>query len=236
MEYTPIVLDASNNEVVKLGFTEESLQKIEAEYMSITLADHMDAKNYEIAKAAHIRLKGLTSSLEENKKAITKEYREKTNYVNGIANKIKARLEGVKDHLATQRAIKEDYEKRIKEEAERAEQERIDFMTNQLAEYDASLPLFKLCSLTEEQFKYELDLAKESFEVRQETKRLEAERIKKLEADNKKLQAEVEASRKVEREKQRLAEQAGLLEQIKEEFPTLELAWNEIYKLKTEVF
>lgn len=211
--------------LLRLEVNQELVDAIKSEALEINVSDYEDVESYEKAKALHIRLKSLTSKLEENKRAITKPLRDQVSEVNALAKKYMMHLDMAKAHLDKQRKVVEDHERQLKEAEERKEREILEARTKELQSYGVSIPIFMLSAMDESKYQKELEAAKAQHEARRAEQDREAKWKRDLLEKNARLESELKEAKKDE-----------LLAEIKKRFPTIDVAWQRILELETEVF
>lgn len=193
------------------------------EAMSIIVTDINDVEGMQKAKEMRKKLSKIRTGLEAERKKIKEESLRTSNAIDGLANFIKLGIIEAEKHVETQEkfAIEKENE-RIREIMDT----RINSLMPYLEEGKDPRTMFKLESLSDEDFNTLLDYTKEQWE-KAETIRLqkekeaeeeaekERERLRKIEEDNKRLRKEAEEAkaRELEKEKEKEAELAKAREE-----------------------
>lgn len=146
--------------------TVDLLKQGNDKYLGLTVADFDDQKNYEIVKKAHIEVKKLKARVEERRKGIKDFYLNKGREIDAKANDIKAIIAKWEDHLVAQRNIIDEEVKRRKEEAEQAEQKKVEARVSAFASCGAVLSFIDARNWTEETFKAQYEVLKINYETK----------------------------------------------------------------------
>lgn len=211
--------------LAQIGSTADKAKALNEMALAITVADHEDQANYLQAETLHKKLVSFRTKTEKARKAAQEPARAAIAEFNDHVKQLLAILSPGEKHLAAEVAKVKDHEKRLKEAAEREAEQKLNARIEELKKYDAEIPIFLLAAMDDENYQAELAEAKALHERRAAIAAAESEERRTLASENATLRAELQEQRREKR-----------MEEIRQQFPTLETAWDEIYRLETEVF
>lgn len=109
-------------EVDLYSVTDAAIAEMSAQYMGIMVAGPDDAENFKIAHLARMVVKGKRVEVEKCRKALKVDALAYGRKIDTEANRIKALLEPIEDHLCAQERVVTDEKARIQREQEEAAQ------------------------------------------------------------------------------------------------------------------
>lgn len=160
------------DELIKYNVSEAVIQGLKDKYLHVKVTSFDDKENYEIAKRGHIEIKSLKAQIETRRKELKEDSLKFGRMVDSKAKQVVAPLIEIEDHLVAQRNVIDEEIKRRKEEAEKAEQKKVEERVTAFASCGAVLSFVDARNWTEETFKAQYEVLKINFETKQ---RIDAE-------------------------------------------------------------
>ena len=225
------------DEIIKFNVTDSVIKELKDKYLTLKVEGFEDKKNYELVKEGHIRVKKLKAQIDARKKELKADALEFGRRVEGKYKEVMAPVLAIEEHLIEQRNIVDLEVIRRKEEAEQAEQKKIEERVSTFAKYGKALSFTDARNWTEPTYISELEVLKVNFETatriakeneemrrkyeeeqaqrniqleqeQREAKRREKEAFDIQVAENKRLQAEIRAKEEAELKARLEAEKA----------------------------
>ena len=168
--------------------------------MELTITDIDDKEQFDAVHAARMIVKGKRVEVEKRRKELKADALAYGKLVDTEAKRITGKLESIESHLDVEERKVTDEQKRIKEEADRTEKEKIDRRIADLAEFGQHLPFFEIAGWNDAKYDEVLLAAMEKYEAEQNrladeeaARKAESERLEKV-----RLEQEAEAKRLAE--------------------------------------
>lgn len=206
-------MQETQNQIVNYSVTDAALEQIRKDCLALRVDGVDDKAGYEACKKAQSEVRKKRTEVEEKRKELKADALEWGRKVDGEAKRITEQLEAVEDHLKKQRAIVDDYEKRLAEEREQQIQARANARIAALQKYRCvnQYSLEALRTLSDEGWAQIENAARIAFEQAEEKARLDKEAQAKQAAELKRLQEEKAASDK------KAADQQAEIDRLKKE-------------------
>lgn len=206
-------MQETQNQIVNYSVTDAALEQMRKDCLVLRVTGVDDKAGYEACKKAQSEVRKKRTEVEEKRKELKADALEWGRKVDGEAKRITEQLEAVEDHLKKQRAIVDDYEKRLAEEREQQIQARANARIAALQKYRCvnQYSLEALRTLSDEGWAQIENAARIAFEQAEEKARLDKEAQAKQAAELKRLQEEKAASDK------KAADQQAEIDRLKKE-------------------
>lgn len=216
-------------ELVTYSVTDAALAKLANDCMGLRVNGPDDEYGYAICKEWRGEVRRKRIEVEERRKELKKDSLEFGRVVDAEAKRITAKIKEVEDHLVKQLDVVDEVKRREKEEFERALKERTQLRVERAQAVRAAFDYQWLTSCTDLDFTTWYCVEKKRFDKEEAERQAQAKRMAELEAECAALKVvQVAKAADVTLDEHWLAE-------IREQFPTLELAWVEISRLEDEI-
>jgi len=210
--------------IVKYDITDAAISEMESIYMALTITDLDDKEQFDAVHSARMTVKGKRVEVEKRRKELKADAIEWGRKVDAEAKRIFGKLEPIESHLDREERKVTDEQKRIKEEADRKQKEKIDARLLALAKANCNLPFFDVAGMTDDEYEDILRKATEAWEIEQKriyeeaiARKAEAERLERVRQEQ-----AAEAARMAE-EKRKIDEaQAAERKKIEDERKAIE--------------
>jgi hypothetical protein len=210
--------------IVKYDITDAAISEMESIYMALTITDLDDKEQFDAVHSARMTVKGKRVEVEKRRKELKADAIEWGRKVDAEAKRIFGKLEPIESHLDREERKVTDEQKRIKEEADRKQKEKIDARLLALAKANCNLPFFDVAGMTDDEYEDILRKATEAWEIEQKriyeeaiARKDEAERLERVRQEQ-----AAEAARMAE-EKRKIDEaQAAERKKIEDERKAIE--------------
>ena len=173
--------------VVEYNITDAVIAEMKSIYMGLTITDLDDKEQFDAVHSARMTVKGKRVEVEKRRKELKADALAWGKKVDGKAKEIFEKLEPIETHLDREEKKFTDEKKRVKEEADRLEREKIEKRVADLAEFGATYPFFTVAAWDETEYENALLLAMEKHEAEQKrlaeekaARKAESERLEKL--------------------------------------------------------
>ena len=196
--------------IVKYNITDAAISTMESEYLPLTIAGVSDTVGLATVHAARMEVKNTRVEVEKRRKELKADAIAWGKAVDTEANRIKAKLQPIEDHLKAEEDRVKAEKDRIKRERERREQERVQARVDAFLALEVHIPFAEAAELTEEEYLSKLDEAKSEFEAEQARREEEEQRRKEKEAEDQKRFKEERA--RLAAEQKRLDDERKVLE------------------------
>jgi len=176
-------------EVVKFSVAEADIAKKKAIYMDLVVDGPKDDEGFQAVDTARKVMKSDRVAVDKREKELKANANIWRKRVGDRAKELRALIEPVENHLIEQCKIVTDEKKRIKEEKERLFKEKIDGRMEQLLEYGRNMAYQEVATMPDEEWEECIFNIIQEYNAEQEhiaeEKRLETERVARIEAENK---------------------------------------------------
>lgn len=195
---------------VKFNVTEAAIQKMETDYMALTIQGIEDKGGLALVHQSRMIVKDHRVAVDKSRKSHNNGAHEFIRHNNAAAKALTSRLKTVEAHLQAEEDRINTEKARLKEEADRIESERIQSRIDAFAAYGATLTVSEATVLEDESFERGLAHARTDWEAEQE-RLAEEKRVEDEKLEREKLEREAEDKRLAEERKKLDAEKAAIL-------------------------
>lgn len=252
-------MDTINQELLELvtySVTDAALAKLANDCMGLRVNSPDDEYGYAICKEWRGEVRRKRIEVEDRRKELKKDSLEFGRVVDAEARRITAKIKEVEDHLVKQLDVVDELKRKEKEEFDRQLKERTQIRVATAQELRAVYDLQWLTTCTDDDFLVWYRVAKERFDRGEAERIAQAKRMAELEAEcarlreaeqakiNKVVNELIDIDKDLSARRQAVEEWIAAKEEmdldyatqmfaeIREQFPTLELAWAEIARLE----
>ncbi|MFA5453252.1 MAG: hypothetical protein WC248_06735, partial [Candidatus Methanomethylophilaceae archaeon] len=194
---------------IKYDTNVATIQKLGEQYMPLKITDLTDKGQFKTVHDARMVMVKIRTTIEAQRKAQKASALEYGRAVDKAAGELFDISNPIEEHLQTEEQKVIDEQKRIKEEAERIEREKIQARVNAFQSFNVVLPFMDVATMTDDEFNLKLSEAKTAFEAEQERlakekaeREAEQKRLAEERAELERKRAEQEARDKEAREKE----------------------------------
>ena len=212
-------------ELQKFDMPTTVIEKMAEQYLPLKIKDLADKEGYKAVREARLTVKEKRVFVEKRRKELKEDSLRFGKAVDAEARRITALLEPIESHLEAQEGWWDTEKERLKQEAIKQEQEKLQARVDALRQYNCSIPVAALQVMDDTDFDWTLESVKAEYEIaekariaaekeKQEAERLELERLAAIKAEQEaerlrleeiaRVQAEKEAAIKAEQEAERL--------------------------------
>lgn len=176
---TTELLEPPKMDIVKLNVTDTEIAKMKNDFMGLTINGIDDKIGFKKVYESRQQVKRTRVSIVKYADELKDQAVQWQKKVNGEKNRVVAELESIEDYLQAQETAVEEEKARIKAEAERKEQERIQARIDKLGVYGFKVDLNLLKGIDDASFEVVLNNARTEYlkaeEAKQEAIRLQKE-------------------------------------------------------------
>lgn len=218
------------NEIIEFNINEEQAQKALEESKSYALTDWKDEENYKLIKKKRLTIREAKKALHDKKREYKSFYETFLNKIESKAKSIKSPLDEADDYLTSQLNVRDDELKRQKAEEEARIQKEVERRDRLARSVQWDKPIYLLQDMSLEDFEREFEERKIQFEkqkaeeeenkrIREQFEKEQAEKMAKLQEENRELKRRQEeeaqqarlALKKKEDEERKIKEEAERL-------------------------
>lgn len=220
-------------ELQKFDMPTAVIEKMAEQYLPLKIKNLTDKEGYKAVREARLTVKEKRVGVEKRRKELKEDSLRFGKAVDAEAKRITALLEPIESHLEAQEDWWDALKERLKQEAIKQEQEKLQARVDALRQYACSIPVAALQVMDDTDFEWTLESVKAEYEIaekariaaekeKQEAERLESERLVAIKAEQEaerlrleeiaRVQAEKEAAIKAEQD--RLAAEKKAIEDM----------------------
>lgn len=200
-------------ELQKFDMPSAVIEKMAEQYLPLKIKDLADKEGYKAVREARLTVKEKRVGVEKRRKELKEDSLKFGKAVDTEARRITALLEPIESHLEAQEGWWDAEKERLKQEAIKQEQEKLQARVDALRQYNCSIPVAALQVMDDTDFEWTLESVKAEYEAaeqvriaaekeKQEVERVEAERLAAIKAEQEAERLRLEEIARVQAEKE----------------------------------